>query len=358
MANDVVVSTLGMATAVGLSSVQTAASVRAGVPRIKELPWFNRAKEPFVMACLTEDALPELAPEIQAMSDLTIRETRLLRLAHLALDEAVKPLANLQTSLPLAVGLPDTETGLPFRADQFVKLLALQTGKKIDVPTSKIIRKGRAAGILAMKEAIAILDSGKAQLVLAGGVDSYRDMHLLGTLDRDGRINSSENLDGLIPGEGAGFLLLTKAPTAQQRKLPILVRVRALRTGFEEGHWGSQSPYRGDGLAALFQELFAEAGQCSPIHDIFSSMNGENYWGKEWGVGYLRNKKFFADPFQIFHPADCYGDAGAGCAPLLAGLATRYLQQGLIQSPALVYGSSDFGDRGALLLEKIETGRP
>ena len=40
-------------------------------------------------------------------------------------------------------------------------------------------------------------------MMIVGGVDSYLDLYVLGTLDLDKRIKSSTHLDGLIPGEGA-----------------------------------------------------------------------------------------------------------------------------------------------------------
>ena len=50
--------------------------------------------------------------------------------------------------------------------------------------------------------------SGHAPFMLAGGIDTYRDLYVLGTLDMEQRVKSAANLDGFIPGEGAAFLLL------------------------------------------------------------------------------------------------------------------------------------------------------
>jgi 3-oxoacyl-[acyl-carrier-protein] synthase-1 len=51
----------------------------------------------------------------------------------------------------------------------------------------------------------------------------------------------------------------------------------------------SDETYRGDGLDAAFKQALSEhAGE--GIHTIYASMNGENYWAKEFGVAYLRNK--------------------------------------------------------------------
>jgi 3-oxoacyl-[acyl-carrier-protein] synthase-1 len=50
----------------------------------------------------------------------------------------------------------------------------------------------------------------------------------------------------------------------------------------------------------------------------------------------------------MHHPADCLGDTGAACGPIMAGLAALGIAGGYRRSPCLVYGSSDDGPRAAL----------
>ena len=59
------------------------------------------------------------------------------------------------------------------------------------------------------------------------------------------------------------------------------------------------------------------------------------------GRCFLRNRGAFLPDHGMHHPADCYGDTGAACGPLMAGLAALGIKQGYRRSPALVYGSSD-----------------
>jgi 3-oxoacyl-[acyl-carrier-protein] synthase-1 len=298
-----------------------------------------------------EDALPPLAPALESVDDLTYREARMIRLAQIALEEAIEPLGKGGPRPPLLLGLPDWETQIPQRLDLLPSWLNQQCGDRLDVAASRCMKRGRAAGLFALQEAIQRLEGGASPYVVAGGVDSHVDLHILGTLDREGRVKSAVNLDGFIPGEAAGFLLLTKAATAQRKRLPVLGRLKSLKTGFEEGHFGSDQPYKGDGLAKVLTELFNEAGSGPPVGDVYSSMNGEYYWAREWGVSFLRNTKFIDPEFRIHHPADCYGDPGAASGPLLVGLAALDLGRRPEGSRALIYSSSDLGDRAAVLLE-------
>jgi len=114
----------------------------------------------------------------------------------------------------------------------------------------------------------------------------------------------------------------------------------------------SDEPYRGDGLDQAFK-LALHDYTGNAIRTIYSSMNGEQQWAKEYGVAYLRNKEKFHDPVKIEHPADCYGDLGSATAPVLMGLAAESLlkQPGL--GTHLVYSSSDGAARAAVRMEKL-----
>jgi 3-oxoacyl-[acyl-carrier-protein] synthase-1 len=155
-------------------------------------------------------------------------------------------------------------------------------------------------------------------------------------------------MDGLIPGEGAGFLLLASRASAQRVGLPVLAGLSRVTLGFETGHLYSREPYRGEWLAATLQRFFAEGNAPLPIADVFSSMNGESHWAKEWGVSYLRNREWFLPEVRPQHPADCYGDTGSACGPLMMGLAALGQLMRFRSSPALIYCSSDSGNRAAV----------
>ncbi|OLD92129.1 MAG: hypothetical protein AUG84_02150 [Chloroflexi bacterium 13_1_20CM_4_66_7] len=183
--------------------------------------------------------------------------------------------------------------------------------------------------------------------MLAGGIDCYRDLYVLGTLDMEQRVKSAANLDGFVPGEGAAFLLLSRADAGAGP----LAAVTQVAQALENGHLYSEQPYRGDGLAVAIQQLVQLGAAAGPIQEVYSSMNGENHWAKEWGVAFVRNAPAFLQDHGMHHPADCYGDTGAACAVLMVGLAALGIKQGYRRSPALVYGSSDRGQRAAVVVK-------
>jgi 3-oxoacyl-[acyl-carrier-protein] synthase-1 len=274
----------------------------------------------------------------------------MLRLAQVALEEALQPMAGYEPPIPLLLALPEHHTTKPIDPKTFLSRLAKQSKAKLDLPRSIAAPNGRAAGLMAFRRATAMLEANEAEFILVGGVDSLIDLYVLGTLDMQGRIRNEVTSDGFRPGEGAAFLVLALASTAAKNGLHPLAQVLGSAIGHEPGHIYAQEPYLGEGLAATFASLLAETPLPSPIGCVYASLNGERYWGKEFGVARLRNSAAFVPDHQMEHPAECFGDLGAAHGSMLAALAVHGVNKHYRQSPCLVYASSDYGGRAAILL--------
>lgn len=347
--NDVVIVGVGMSTAIGVSAPETAAAVRSGTARFTETAIRDRNLEPFTLAEVPSDALPPLAPSLATTPGLTSRERRMLQLADRPLRECLAPLGD-KRPIGLCLALPERETLKPIDRPAFLKHLAAQTSGAFDPRGSDASHVGRAGGFLAIGQAILTIQQGVAELIIAGGVETYRDLYVLATLDSERRVKSSENWDGFIPGEAACFLLLASGRTAIAQGLPVIARVTPMAAGYEPGHMYSAEPYRGDGLASTFQQLVARGVVDAPISEVYSSMTGESHWAKEWGVAFLRSRAAFHEDHGMHHPADCFGETGAASGPLLVGLAALGIKGRYRRSPALAYGSSDRGARAAVVV--------
>src|SRR6202022_4620367 len=194
---------------------------------------------------------------LQSEAGLTTREERLLRLGGPAMADCIRPVATSSVSIPLIVALPYAAGTVTLDPSRFLRRLQVQTGIAFEVPASTTITRGRAGGILALRAAHERVSAGGVRFLAAGGIDTYLDPYLLGTLDMEKRVKSEQNLDGFVPGEGAAFLLLTTRRTAQASGLTPLAALTAGAEGFEKGHFYSDAPYLGDGLASTFQSLLS-----------------------------------------------------------------------------------------------------
>ena len=135
---------VGMMTAVGLTVAETAASVRAATMRFTETPIRDHRFEPFTLAEVPQDGLPELAEEVAGTPGLTSREMRMLRLATMPLLEALAMLQGKAPAPPLVLSLPETETMRPLDGKAFLGPLARQVDGAFDLARSDASHRGRA----------------------------------------------------------------------------------------------------------------------------------------------------------------------------------------------------------------------
>jgi 3-oxoacyl-[acyl-carrier-protein] synthase-1 len=332
--------------AVGIGAAQTAASVRAGVSGFRESELLSERFDPYTLAALPDACLEPLAPGLRDDPQLRPRTARLLRLASPALREAAGTSSG-GAAVPVFLGLPeDCADG----GRDLLAYLALQSNLALDLGASRVFPHGRAAGLLALQAALAHVAS-RGGGALAGGVDCYRDQHLLDALDREGRVLVPGALDGFVPGEGAAFVLLRRR-SEEAGGADGLGTLSAVAVGEEPGHRYSDQPCCGDGLTRAFAGLLDGLGNdAEPARTVMAGLNGESFWAKEWGAATLRTQRLIADDARVEHPADCFGDAGAALGPLLLVVAVAGLGRGWLRAPVLVWCASDRAERAAAYLQ-------
>jgi 3-oxoacyl-[acyl-carrier-protein] synthase-1 len=364
---EIVIVAAGACTSVGRYAEETTVDVRANIIRSANCTVHNweikDEQRPYILALVLRAALEPLPETIAERDYFTRREGLLLRLARLALNDPALAAALPKTGAkrpPLYLALPEHETTRPLN---HASLLADLASLLPDTFNKTISRadgwRGRAGGLLAIGAAIQDIQDGKHAFALAGGVDTFHDTYILPKLFRAGRCkhNSPGLVDGdtFLPGEGAGFLLLAEKQAALAAGLTPLASISPVTEDFEPGYWGSEEPYLGDGLSRAVRKLFEQTPPPAPVAEVFSTMNGETYWAKEWGVTRIRNNPAFAEKEEIHTPVQNFGDLGAAFAPVLAILAATGIKEGYSKSPALVYGSSDAGQRAAALIYSTQT---
>ena len=363
---------IGMITAIGAHTAMTAAAVRAGVSGYKACDYLNQKGQPITMARVPAEVFT--SPEFEI--DEGSYPSRLIIMAIIALREALAS-QSIQQPIPLILALPEKGVGT-IEPETLISNLLKQKDLPLRADRVQCIAGGRAAGIQGLGWAIQHLEQG-ADFVLLGGSDSYGNALRIQELDKAGRLLAPGSKDGFVPGEAAGFLLLTRHPQKAltqggyirgrhghdryiQDKYARdghpqnehIIGLSAPGSSQEPGHLTSHESYRGDGLDRAFkQTLNAYTGE--GIRTIYSSMNGEHHWAKEYGVAFIRNQEHFHDPVHIEHPADCFGDLGSATGPIFIGLAAVDLFQLNQPGPAthLVYSSSDGPARAAVRVEKL-----
>jgi 3-oxoacyl-[acyl-carrier-protein] synthase-1 len=344
---------IGMTTPVGLSAASTAAAIRAGITRIKESTVYDRRGDPIRLGLVGEEYLPPLEASLEALQELTAWHRRMLRLATLALGGVSEGWRRMPPP-PLLLAMPGPHPdGREPSPKSLLEHLVAQTGVELDLRRSKLIREGRAGALLALQQALDMLNTHRLATVCVGGVDTYFDLDLLDALDaRERLLHARGPSDGFIPGEGAAFLLLGSPGTGKYLKLNPIARITGVGIGTEKGHLSSEEPHRGDGLADTFRTLFAShPANAHKVRCVYAGLNGENFWAKEWGVAYLRNSRHFEPDHSILHPIEYIGDPGAALGAILMGVAAIGIQRQYRPSPCLVWCASDGEARAATLVQ-------
>lgn len=343
------IANMGMITSIGHSTITNSVAVAAGVSGYQRTHHRSKNGDPITMALVPPAVFEEFASEIEECNPYNAQFDHRIKMAIIAAQESCKG-QPLTQPVPLMLAMPETDLEPVMPHGLLTRNLAEHCAPAISPELTRSFHSGRAAGIEAIEFAFRHLAGNP--FILIGGSDSYIHTKQIKRLDESNRLLTIQSPDSFAAGEGACFLLLTSNPQLAMVKNDCMIALHPPGLAEEPGHMYSDIPYRGDGLDQAFKSALANQAAQS-IDAIYSSMNGENFWAKEYGVAYLRNKSKFKDPVRTEHPADCYGDLGCATATALIAIATENLWNKKSQQKHLIYSSSDTATRGAIVIEKI-----
>lgn len=341
----------GAVCAIGGCVEQIVAAVRTGISGTMSSSVYDRFFDAVKLALVPTGELAGLVPGVEALS-LTARQRRMLRLATPALQQAL-PQSGLE-HVPLFLGVPDAHPKRPAPVDAtFLRCLEMQLELRFDARASRVFPNGRASGLLALEAGLQHLTERRADRVLVGAVDSYLDLGLLGELDAEQRLLGQHAPDGFVPGEGAAFVVLD-AMNKSGRSPEAAVCVSSAGAARDAGHRYADEPAKGEGLAAAL-DVMLDALNAPPsrVQTTFAGLNGESLGAKAWGVARARHAALFGEAMELWHPADCFGDAGAATGVLLLALAADMLAREQTLGPALVWAASDGADCACALVDRL-----
>lgn len=341
---------MGMITPLGPNVATTVAAVNAGISAYQQSRYYAASGNPITMAEVPAEIFDGFEAEIDEGESYNEQYDHMIKMAIVALEETCSN-QSIEQPIPLVLAMPELDISPAIKHSLLIRNLANNCPRWVSPALSRVCHSGRVAGIESIEFAFKYL-CDKYDRILVGGSDSHSDYARLTPLDDMGRLLTIGSADSFAPGEAASFLLLTRHPELAQVRNGHIIALHQPGIAEELGHLFSKETYRGDGLDQAFKKALAHHTE-NRIHSIYSSMNGENHWAKEYGVAYLRNKAVFADPVRVEHPADCYGDLGAATATTLIALAAEHLHSHKNIYKHLVYSSSDTAMRAALVVEKV-----
>jgi 3-oxoacyl-[acyl-carrier-protein] synthase-1 len=338
---------LGMCTPLGLSARFTQMEMAAGTVRFFETDVLDNAGEPVRASILTL-----LEPGLS-------RTERMTSLAVTALQEAMRDTASLGIKrLPLLLALPEPGSGSPFYPKLLLEELeGAAAPVQLDVFEGALFSEGRAGFFRALAEASRLLKSRKATWVLVGGVDSMCDRDSLAHHALAGRTLGSSTRDGIVPGEGAGFFLLTSTVPEGHREETAPISVVCCALSLEPNAFLQQKPNLAEGLTDIFRQFRNHpAAGTRRVDHVLSCQTGETFWAQEFNYAYLRNAPLMPEPLRVSLVSESLGDIGAAAGAIQFGSALHQLKRlkpvHAEAARVLIYGCADAGHVGACILEE------
>jgi len=351
-----VITAVGMVTPVGHTANESCASINAGLSRIAESPEFRVPDE-------KGHRVPVKCAAVSGVTDGYRRFLRHYRLAVRAFSEAIAQArlndADLGDSsgIYLCICEPDRVTIDSRIQDQLVHRIS----KTIDVrdltPRTQVFPLGHAGMFQALQAASHDLRTGRIRYAIVGGVDTYLDEATLEWLADIKRLKTDRTVIGIIPGEGAAFVVLENRAAAAARGASMLARLDGVATAIESHTLYAGTPCRGDGLTSALQRTVAalpDRGIDTAV--VLCDLNGERYRANEWGLTFFRALGAVRRSPAVWHPAGSTGDTGAAAGAINLAFGAVAVAKGYARpEQVLVWGSSDEGLRGSVYLRAADT---
>lgn len=328
----------GMVSPVGLSAATTCAAIRCALDNFKETRFIDVDGE-WLLGAGVELEHPWRGRE------------KLVRMATRAILEALQAAPGVDPGeVPLLLCVAEPQR--PGRLDGLDTRLLRDVERVLGVQfhtSSAVVSRGRVAGAVALLNARQLIAAGGHRHVLIAGVDSLLEGATLTAYEARGRLLSSRNSNGFIPGEAAAAVLLGATFAAEQAQL--------LCTGLGFGVEPAavevdDTPLRAEGLSKAIRTALADA-DCSAEHlDLrLTDLTGEQYYFREAALALARVLRGGGRQPDLHHPGDCIGETGAaiGCVLMAQAFAWHTRRQGATPS-FLLHVGNDTGERAAIIL--------
>jgi len=328
-----------MACPLGLSSRPALAAMRAGISRFGEVE------------DLAGPGGPVRASRWIGLDPGRSRTERAATFAGHALRESIAAL-DAAEPLPCFLALPERNVGHAIDPQLLTRAcdgLVDGTGAplRLDVRPERTFMAGRAGVFKALEQATALLASGAERYALIGGVDSLVDAETLADLADQDRLRGHTNPDGIIPGEGAAFVLLSRPGSSRRHphRPPVHLYTPMLAHEMHPAAHARDRLSAADGLTAVFRQLRSTIE--GRLDRVYAAVTSEACYGREFSYAYLRNASLMPEPLHHETISQTLGDVGAAAGAMCLVLAAARLSA---NQRALVYGSSDGGLVGATVV--------
>jgi len=328
----------GAVTPIGLNALQSAAAFRARIAGFEKAIPLEPPRESLVAALIPTQA--------------ALRRTPAIWLANLAVRAIRESLAyqSLSERMAIIVALPERVREHPALAGreriELLHTIVSAVGHRF---SHELLSEEGGAGIASgLQLARQLMLKGTADVCLVGGVDSLVNRNDIAKLRIAGRIHEPSNSKGIIPGEGAGFLLVSLA----DRFPNALARLYGVAVSSESEDVLGPRFSQGRGFHTALQLAMEDSAMSESIVSFrVSNVNGELYsiWeAMFFATRFYRTRR---EQLPVWYTASSVGEIGAASGAVGIILAALGIAGGYAPGPyAMCENASEAGLRGACLV--------
>lgn len=277
-------------------------------------------------------------------------KTKLLKMAAMAISECLAGnTALVPQATPLLLCLSEHERPGRVIEDDNQFFLDLQTELGLEFhEKSRVIAHGHVSVAVALKHARQLLQERPIKHVLIAATDSMLVWPTLAAYQDRERLLTSQNSNGFIPGEAGAALVIEPVYVKQEPQLIC----QGLGFAVEKAHVDSEEPFRADGLTAALKESLDDAGCGESILQFkITDIAGEQYHFKESSIAFSRVDRTKRKEFDIWHPADCIGEAGSTIGLAMLGLLKAASEKSYSKGDNIwAHLGNDNGKRASIIL--------
>jgi len=334
------VSSAGLVCAVGVNARSACTAMRAGIASASETHYLSNDNSPVVGARV--DLLPADMP----------RRDRLVAMLCRAVVDCVIGARDLDPDrTPLLVVLPRSDQPGACRelegagvADALRSVL----GWTFEPTRSRVFPLGAVGTAHALREAIRVAHETRGDGVLICGVDSLLCAPTLLWLEQTARLRTKRNADGIVPGEAAGCVWLTR-----KQRAPHSPRVLSAGFATERATVLDDQPFRAEGMVSAAGGALEAAGlTMADIQFRISDAGGESYDFREQSLLVGRLLRQRKEAFPLWHPAELIGSTGAASGLVHLAMIEDALRGDYAPGARVLSCCSEpTGERSAVVLE-------
>lgn len=327
----------GLVTSVGLTAAASCAAIRAKLANLTETLFIDSAGE-WIMG----HSVPLERP--------WVGQTKLVKMAVRAIEQALEGTPREEWgTIPLLLCVAEPERpGRIERLDaEIFASIQNELGAKF-APNSQVIAEGHVSVATAVSLARALIGRSAVSRVLIAATDSLLSGPTLGAYERADRLLTARNSNGFLPGEGGAALLVGSDTGSRPQELLVC----GVGIGRETATLEADEPLRGEGLALAIRAALQDAGCGLEGVDLrVTDVSGEQYYFKEAALAMLRLLRVRKEAFDIWHPAECIGEAGAVAGLVALIVAEAACRKAYAPGPGILcHIANDAGERAALVL--------